>query len=877
MSAEEIKEKELREILADSATSYFLEKLVNSEQRSTLTREPGFQNNINLMSGSVNPAYLKNNIFNYGSDASSEAEKDFLQSSNLFLSNLVPYIRIYKIFTVNKKEYPLELPFDDYTGFSDIDNIFRTKVGRGSGLGLISFDWKSMAKNEANIAQFSAELKLMVQDVTELEKIRNSSEGRTVSLLDLIYPQIRESTTDDAQVYDKDALALKMVVGWNPDTPNIPKSGTSSEYIKKYGLTSFYLTLIKHNFEFREDGSVIVTITFIASTELEMNDPINNNCLFSILEAINNKVTRLTKEWKNTIQIVKEEKEDKDEEKRKRQIQKLINLYDDANSQLKKAGNISIKKNSGGISIGGDASTIIKLDDDAEELQQKFDNFVKYTANLIADQKITALRQSLEFFSAKNLIYTLEIDNQELTNLIKIYNTADETILDNSIFETFVSGSKSNTTVSISRDASLSNAEILENIDENSSEENETTTLNVEQFSKDVQEQIREKKRNSPFGLGYLYRLVSAAGRLVSGEEVEQTTDQEYSEFVPYIYLYDILNYFVNTTSFLQNNKIILGNFTYKSYNLNNAQNFKLKKIKVKESENSDGETKDKVVKILELQSRTANIGDIPISLKSYINWFSKNILEKDIKKMSINKFLNLVFKDLVPMNINTKFIKFFPSYKFKASVYPIKVKQKIMDDRPIDFTNSMVPESDFFNLKQYLPVDNKIEENMNLVFILSENEENINLKGDFDQDWNTNGIYHFYVGEEKGLVKRISFNREDNPRLEAAQLQAANPENNGEIIRHVYSSTLELFGNNLFEPGHLIYINPTYPGLGLKNTILFKMGLGGYYRVINVNSFIEPGIYRTELNCKWESFGTEQDTAQAKMLEGDYEGVGLE
>ena len=38
----------------------------------------------------------------------------------------------------------------------------------------------------------------------------------------------------------------------------------------------------------------------------------------------------------------------------------------------------------------------------------------------------------------------------------------------------------------------------------------------------------------------------------------------------------------------------------------------------------------------------------------------------------------------------------------------------------------------------------------------------------------------------------------------------------------------------------------------------LFKIGLGGYYRIIKIDNSVSPGSFDTDLDCRWEMFGTE-------------------
>ena len=64
------------------------------------------------------------------------------------------------------------------------------------------------------------------------------------------------------------------------------------------------------------------------------------------------------------------------------------------------------------------------------------------------------------------------------------------------------------------------------------------------------------------------------------------------------------------------------------------------------------------------------------------------------------------------------------------------------------------------------------------------------------------------------------------------------------------------MFGNSIFEPGQLLYINPSYPGSRLRNPVLHKIGLGGYYQIISINGVLDQNKYSTNIDAKWVMSG---------------------
>ena len=179
----------------------------------------------------------------------------------------------------------------------DIERIFSDGSGRGSGTGITSFEWKSLGKNEGNLYQFSAKLKIFLKNIEEMQHTRNSivnrSDGRTfnVSIMDLIIqkPDLRSGINEGSNIYDPKYFGIKVQVGWHLDVGNYElfkdESRKFSEQPDKI-LASiieqksvFYLTFVSHNFSIKEDGSVELDIDYMASAEIEASDPMAANIL----------------------------------------------------------------------------------------------------------------------------------------------------------------------------------------------------------------------------------------------------------------------------------------------------------------------------------------------------------------------------------------------------------------------------------------------------------------------------------------------------------------------------------------------------------------------------------------------------------------------
>lgn len=126
--------------------------------------------------------------------------------------------------------------------------------------------------------------------------------------------------------------------------------------------------------------------------------------------------------------------------------------------------------------------------------------------------------------------------------------------------------------------------------------------------------------------------------------------------------------------------------------------------------------------------------------------------------------------------------------------------------------------------------------------------------KGSEDED-EKNGIFHFKLGADKGIIKKISFSKTNNPFLREMLVRTEG--RNNRYITQLYDANVTMFGNNIYRPGDIIYIDPTYmfPGKstnigGGEIDLQEALGLGGYYQVITVNTSIADMNYETNMKC---------------------------
>ena len=121
-------------------------------------------------------------------------------------------------------------------------------------------------------------------------------------------------------------------------------------------------------------------------------------------------------------------------------------------------------------------------------------------------------------------------------------------------------------------------------------------------------------------------------------------------------------------------------------------------------------------------------------------------------------------------------------------------------------------------------------------------------------------GVWHLHLGRDRGLVKSVSFSKNDSPYLREARIQQDSLNPLAQLAA-TYNVDLKMVGNTIFWPGQYVFVNPS--GFGAKlghpdqpNSVANQLGLGGYHRIINVKNFIEDGKFETSIQALFEFSG---------------------
>jgi hypothetical protein len=255
------------------------------------------------------------------------------------------------------------------------------------------------------------------------------------------------------------------------------------------------------------------------------------------------------------------------------------------------------------------------------------------------------------------------------------------------------------------------------------------------------------------------------------------------------------------------------------------------------------------------------NIADIPISFKLFNIWFAENVIKQNKRSWFFWQFIQDIFKNLVHNNLinNPIFGKVGPN--LNVQVTSIVSESKLENGKHYNINDQGVSDTVFNSLSPN--VWSYADVYMYLV-IYAYDYEIEKRHGDFNEDVG-DGIYHYYRGTDRGIIKNINFSKIDFPRFRDMRIANGRYNEIGDILREHYNATLDCIGCPLFAIGSHIYLNATSIGkYGID--ISKKLGLSGYYLITSIEKIFTPDKYEEKLNTFWVF--SELGTSKGVLLE---------
>ena len=261
------------------------------------------------------------------------------------------------------------------------------------------------------------------------------------------------------------------------------------------------------------------------------------------------------------------------------------------------------------------------------------------------------------------------------------------------------------------------------------------------------------------------------------------------------------------------------------------------------------------------------NLGDIPISVKFFLEFLTDKMLASSKVTYTLTKFLN----DLLN-NLTREFLNNDQCFKFSIK-QKTRINQTVVssyESSTRDNLTKLIPteENGGGALRRFHrdqlpyptlniggptgePVNNGgvANEYNYFVYFAARTQPTELMQGDKQSDKSI-GIDHYLLGRDRGLIKNIKLNKTETKGLAEVRFET-NGYQGLEQLRVVYDVEIDSYANVGTFPGTYIYVDPN--GFAPKQDYdITKLGIGGYYMVIRSEHSFGPGLANSRIIAKW-------------------------
>ncbi|MDP3986995.1 MAG: hypothetical protein Q8P81_02100 [Nanoarchaeota archaeon] len=750
---------------------------------------------------------------------SSKGVEQFINLTSAQRSLLMPKINIYKVVYGGpgnpKGGKDIRLVFKDHTSDKDIQNITKSKLGRGDDVAIKSFSYEMTGKNVEQGGLMKCSLVLFFSNATSFLDKRDNG----ISFSDLIWD--KKSVSASGESYSSKNFNTKIIVGWS--VPSDPKGVLfSSELIKTINRTStvLFVSHSDHDIDFREDGTLQVTINFTGAIEGIVDDKERAN-IFNKTKRGNEAVDR-----KNKLSASEAQEKEKSNgkiddspvtEKRCEVKWKLNNINKEGPLLDSECSDVAVAPNAREIERKNikelealdkqeKYSRLIRLMNDKNQMYYvDIDPLLLNTFSKEEEEKIKEDLEQAKKSSSEKDIRKVELDKQSANRRISGI------------------GSKIKRVLYGEDDTYASNRQTLF---ENSVKEINKTTESIDPKTMTA---VSTKKTEEEKKKIMTSALTEPASAPVS------CADCMRAYFFYFGDLLDILfENFIFSRDDVEDLQILIGQLIYK-----------------------DPRTE---------QQMEINIADIPISMERFLAWYSKKIIATQSEVYTVGQVIKDIIGDVIAGSLGETCFGVTnntPNIVFTNFSIP----RMGNDDQLIQFKSGERysvkdlkgnPKSDVFPKSD----DMDVSKLKHFLFVYADNYKLSAQDGDYKKDM-ARGVYHLAPGLDRGLVKGIKFTKMAIP-YKAQEIVSGQSTETG-VSPNLYNATVRMVGNNLFRNGVFIYIDTAKMGMGYAikpgtdnqnretEMLSFAYHIGGYYHVLKVTfEFSGGGDYETILEAQW-------------------------
>ena len=279
-------------------------------------------------------------------------------------------------------------------------------------------------------------------------------------------------------------------------------------------------------------------------------------------------------------------------------------------------------------------------------------------------------------------------------------------------------------------------------------------------------------------------------------------------------------------------------------------------------------------------RTKSINLAQFPVSFNFFRAWFLKKIIRRKKTQLSLNSFIRLLIRDLVTPALGAEMSQTFFAPESEINITSLtlpgvqgksdgtanhtcglgmgKTKEALPMEQIIDVNGALFKEK-YLSLLDGVSQESAVRTSYDYLLIQYTTIKDIaERKGNLRED-TRDGIYHFNIGSDVGLLKTMTFTREQSADIMNYRTFDALEGGDMAQFKFPFNTDLTLVGNTLFIPGMYYYVNPTLAGLGNlgdPTSLAAKMNLGGYHSVETVDFVITPQKFETKVTGRQLGIG---------------------
>ena len=281
------------------------------------------------------------------------------------------------------------------------------------------------------------------------------------------------------------------------------------------------------------------------------------------------------------------------------------------------------------------------------------------------------------------------------------------------------------------------------------------------------------------------------------------------------------------------------------------------------------------------------SIADIPISLPYFFEFMSDRVLSKEIISYPFSKFLKDVINDLIKnflnsggctrvdnsqkIALNSTTVCAYNQNGYGSTTKNRDGSTKTSGVSLDDISYSIIQKKDkrtsglpvlTLSGKRDTPAETSSIDRMMSYFVFSVGRKSpvSEYVGNKETDAK-NGIFHYMIGQDSGIVKNITLEKTSTPGLKEVRFEQEGY-NGLEQLREVYNARIDTFLNVQSFPGVYVYVEPKGFAPNTSED-LTRFGIGGYCMIVKTEHTIAPGVADSTLHAVWvASKGSDNKTA---------------